>query len=187
MAETPVLAESDRKELLRLSRATLESYLFSGAVPEYHTSREDLLARAGAFVSLHIGKELRGCVGQIVPDRELFRIVQHCAVSAAAEDTRFNPVSPDELDKLTIEISVLTPLRRIRRVEEIEVGKHGIYIISGSHRGLLLPQVATEYSWDRDTFLSQTCRKAGAPEDAWKDPSTLINVFEAQVFSEEHS
>jgi AmmeMemoRadiSam system protein A len=186
MAETVgKLDESDQAELLHLARATLQSYLTSGTIPEYHTGRQELRARSGAFVSLHHGSDLRGCIGQIVPDRELFRIVQHCAVSAALEDTRFSPVTPEELEKLTIEISVLTPLHRVRETGEIEIGKHGIYITRGPNRGLLLPQVATEYAWDRETFLNQTCHKAGLHEDAWKDPSTVISIFEAQVFSEQ--
>ncbi len=184
MDEAVKLDQSDQQELLRLARATLHSFLTSGSVPEYHTSRPELRTRSGAFVSLHRGHELRGCVGQIVPDRELFRIVQHCAVSAASEDMRFSPVMPEELDQLKIEISVLSPLRRTPDVAEIETGKHGIYITRGSNRGLLLPQVATEYGWDRETFLAQTCRKAGLPEAAWKDAATVISIFEAQVFSE---
>jgi AmmeMemoRadiSam system protein A len=185
MTEAARLDQSDQTELLHLARATLRSYLSSGAIPEYHTSRQELRSRCGAFVSLHRGSELRGCIGQIVPDRELFRIVQHCVVSAASEDTRFSPVAPEELENLTIEISVLTPLRRLHETAEIEIGKHGIYITRGMNRGLLLPQVATEYAWDRDTFLNQTCRKAGLSEDAWRDPSTVISIFEAQVFSEQ--
>jgi uncharacterized protein (TIGR00296 family) len=108
-------------------------------------------------------------------------------VSAAVEDLRFAPVRGEELDDLTIEISVLTPFRRIRDPNEIEVGRHGIYIVSGGNRGLLLPQVATEYGWDLTTFLGQTCRKAGLPEDAWRSSSTSIQIFEAQVFSEENT
>lgn len=185
MDETVHLDRANQEELLRLARSTLQAYLSSGTIPEYHTSRSELRARSGAFVSLHHGHELRGCVGQIVPDRELFRIVQHCAVSAASEDMRFSPVAPEELDQLTIEISVLTPLHRVAEVEEIETGRHGIYITRGPNRGLLLPQVATEYGWDRETFLAQTCRKAGLPESAWKDSTTVISIFEAQVFSEQ--
>jgi len=184
MDEIVRLDLSDQTELLRLARATLQAFLSSGTVPEYHTSRPDLRSRSGAFVSLHRGPELRGCVGQIVPDRELFRVVQHCAVSAASEDMRFSPVIPEELDQLKIEISVLTPLRRALDIEAIEPGKHGIYVTRGASRGLLLPQVATEYGWNRETFLAQTCRKAGLPESAWKDPTTVISIFEAQVFSE---
>lgn len=180
-----MLDESDKSELLTLARATLEMYLSENRVPAYHTTRPELLARRGAFVSLHRADELRGCIGQIFADRELYRIVQHCAVSAALEDSRFNPVTPEELPGLTIEISALTPLERVRNVEEIEVGKHGIYIVRGMHRGLLLPQVATQYKWDRDTFLAQTCRKAGLPEAAWRDPQTSIQIFSADVFAEE--
>jgi AmmeMemoRadiSam system protein A len=180
-----LLNESAQSELLVLARASLESYLAAKTIPEYHTSRQELRIRSGAFVSLHRGQELRGCIGQLAPDRELFRTVQKCVISAATEDFRFTPVSPDELPELTIEISVLTPFRRTREVRDIEVGRHGIYIVRGSHRGLLLPQVATHYGWDRPTFLAQTCRKAGLPESAWQDPATVIHVFEAQVFSEE--
>jgi AmmeMemoRadiSam system protein A len=143
-----------------------------------------LLERKGAFVSLHRGEELRGCIGQLYPDRELYRIVQHCVLSAALEDTRFLPVTQEELKDLNIEISVLTPFHRVRDIEEIEVGKHGLYIVQGRFRGLLLPQVATQYGWDRTTFLEQTCRKSGLPESAWRDPRTIIQIFEAEVFSD---
>ncbi len=181
-----ILNDSAKTELLLLARATLESYLASGTSPEYHTSRPELRARSGAFVSLHRGAELRGCIGQLVPERELFRTVQRCAVSAAVEDLRFSPVTAEELPALTIEISVLTPFRRIRDVGEIEVGKHGIYLVRGPNRGLLLPQVATQYNWDRATFLAQTCRKAGLSEDMANDPGAVIHTFEAQVFAEPH-
>ncbi len=179
-----VLNDSAKTELLLLARATLESYLATSTVPEYHTSRPELRARSGAFVSLHRGAELRGCIGQLAPERELFRTVQRCAVSAAVEDLRFSPVTAEELPHLTIEISVLTPFRRIRNLEEIEVGRHGLYIVRGSNRGLLLPQVATQYDWDRTTFVAQTCRKAGLAEDRAADPATVIHTFEAQVFAE---
>jgi len=179
-----MLEEQDQIEMLRLARATLESYLSNGTTPRYQTTRQALVARAAAFVSLHHGEELRGCIGQLLPDRELHRVIQHCAISAATEDMRFLPVTAAELPQLNIEISVLTPFRRLREKEEIEIGKHGLYVIRGPHHGLLLPQVATQYKWDPDTFLAQTCRKAGLPADAWKDPGTTIQVFEAQVFSE---
>jgi AmmeMemoRadiSam system protein A len=148
--------------------------------------REGLLERKGAFVSLHRGEDLRGCIGQLYPDRELYKIVQHCVLSAALEDTRFIAVTQDELSGLSIEISVLTPFRRIRDIEEIEVGKHGLYIVHGVFRGLLLPQVATQYRWDRTTFLEHTCRKSGLHESAWRDPHTIIHTFEAEVFADSH-
>jgi AmmeMemoRadiSam system protein A len=179
-----VLNDSAKSELLRLARMTLESYLATGNIPEYHTSRPELRSRSGVFVSLHRGEDLRGCIGQLLPERELFRTVQRCAVSAAVEDFRFESVTAGELPELTIEISVLTPFRRIRDVEEIKVGIHGIYIVRGASRGLLLPQVATQYGWDRAMFLAQTCRKAGLSEDMSLDPATVIHIFEAQVFSE---
>jgi len=179
-----MLDKEDKTELLKLARTTLETYLTDETSPEYHTSREALLEQKGAFVTLHNGEELRGCIGQLYPDRELYRIVQYCALSAALEDTRFLPVTNEELRDLSIEISVLTPFRRVRNVEEIEVGRHGLYIIQGHFRGLLLPQVATQYNWDRTTFLQQTCRKAGLPESAWRDPLTTIHSFEAEVFSD---
>ena len=94
------------------------------------------------------------------------------------------PVEKEEVAELSIEISVLTPFHRIHQIEEIEVGRHGLFIVQGHFRGLLLPQVATQYGWDRITFLRQTCRKSGLPESAWQDPKTAIHTFEAEVFSE---
>jgi len=179
-----MLEDSDKRALLKLARVTLEAYLTDETTPDYHTSRGSLLERKGAFVSLHRGEELRGCIGQLYPDRELCKIVQHCVLSAALEDTRFLPVTAQELGDLNIEISVLTPFHQVRDIEEIEVGKHGLYIVQGRFRGLLLPQVATQYGWDRTKFLEQTCRKSGLAESAWRDPRTVIHTFEAEVFSE---
>ncbi len=179
-----MLDDSDKTELLALARNTLETYFARNRMLDYTTSRPELLVRRGAFVSLHRGEELRGCIGQIFGDRELYLVVQHCALSAALEDGRFYPVTVDELPDLTIEISALTPMTRVRAFEEIEVGKHGLYIIRGVRRGLLLPQVATHYGWDREMFLAQTCRKAGLPESAWREPETSIQIFSADVFSE---
>jgi AmmeMemoRadiSam system protein A len=173
-----------KKALLDLARKTLKTYLTEKSIPSYQPPDEGLAERKGAFVSLHNGEELRGCIGQLFADRELYKIVQHCAISAALEDTRFIAVTSDELNELKIEISVLSPFRRIRQIEEIEVGKHGLYIVQGQFRGLLLPQVATQYGWDRVAFLRHTCRKSGLPESAWQDPHTIIHIFEAEVFSE---
>jgi len=173
-----------RGELLKLARNTLESYLSSRTVPPYAPLHPELSVRCGAFVSLHNEKALRGCIGQVIADRELFRIVQHCAVAAATEDGRFDPVTEGELPVITIEISVLTPFRLVTDVSEIEVGRHGLMISRSYRRGLLLPQVPGEYGWDREAFLAHTCRKAGLPHDAWRDPSTRIESFEAEVFSE---
>jgi len=181
-----MLGVTDKTILLKLARATLEAYFVNDETPACQKPSEALLEQKGAFVSLHRGSELRGCIGQLYPDRELYKIVQHCVLSAAFEDTRFIAVMQDELKDLTIEISVLTPFRRIRSVEEIEVGRHGLYIARGGFRGLLLPQVATQYHWDRTKFLEHTCLKSGLPESAWQDPHTVIQTFEAEVFSDLH-
>jgi AmmeMemoRadiSam system protein A len=180
-----VLPQSARKELLTLARDTLERYLHSGETLPYQPGEPEVCSRFGAFVSLHRGRELRGCIGQLTADRDLWRTVQHCAISAASEDSRFSPVEKEELSSLVIEISVLTPLRPAAHPDDIEVGRHGLLIAKGERRGLLLPQVARQYGWDRETFLAQTCRKAGLAEDCWREPATEIHIFEAEVFSED--
>lgn len=179
-----ILDEAAQKELLALTRSTLESYFATGRVPEYQAVHPELLQRSGAFVSLHNGEDLRGCIGLLSNEGELYRTVQRCALSAALEDSRFRPVTPEEMPDLKIEISVLSLFQRITDVGLIEVGRHGLIISLGGFRGLLLPQVATKFNWDRETFLSQTCRKAGLPADAWCQPNVVIQIFEAQVFSE---
>jgi AmmeMemoRadiSam system protein A len=179
-----MLHHADKIALLKLARMTLEAYFSNAKTPACDACSEALQSLKGAFVSLHWKKELRGCIGQLYPDRELFKIIQHCVISAAVEDTRFHPVTQEEIKDLDIEISVLSPFLRIRDVKEIEVGKHGLYLVQGHFRGLLLPQVATQYRWDRETFLAQTCHKSGLPASAWRDPHTMIYIFEAEIFSE---
>jgi AmmeMemoRadiSam system protein A len=179
-----MLDETDKTALLKLARTTLKAYLADRTVPPFETSREPLLEQKGAFVSLHHDKDLRGCIGLLVADCELFKVVQRCVVSAALEDPRFHSVTPDEVNDLSIEISVLTPFRRVKNVEEIEVGRHGLYMVHRGFRGLLLPQVATQYGWDRTKFLEHTCMKSGLPTSAWRDPETAIYTFEADVFSD---
>ncbi len=178
------LDESAQAELLGIARKTLDHYLQTGEIPALHPDRPELHQLAGAFVSLHRGEQLRGCIGLIRPETPLFQTVQHCAVSAAVEDFRFPDVTLAELPLVKIEISVLSPLSRAEDLERIAVGEHGLYIVRGQHRGLLLPQVASSLGWDRETFLSETCRKAGLPRDAWRDPATAVYTFTAQVFSE---
>ncbi len=178
------LNESARKELLTLARSTLESYFATGKTPDMRPGRPELHQPAGAFVTLHRGEDLRGCIGLIEPEGPLYRTVERCAVSAAVEDFRFDPVTAEELPEISIEISVLSALKIADDVSEVKVGKHGLYMVRGHRRGLLLPQVAADYGWDRETFLTQTCHKAGLSGDAWRDPGTTIYIFEAQVFSE---
>lgn len=147
------------------------------------TDSEALKKDSGAFVSLHKNGRLRGCVGVFASKDPLWKTVQDNALAAAFRDPRFTPVEPDELDQIDIEISVLSPLRQITDVNEIEVGRHGIYIIKGRNRGVLLPQVATEYGFDRETFLCETCIKADLPEDAWENGASIY-IFEAEIFGE---
>ena len=138
--------------------------------------------RAGVFVSLHKGPTLRGCIGHIEPDRQLSRAIPDAAIAAASSDPRFEPMTFDELADVHIELSILGPLERIGGVGDIEVGRHGLLVERGWSRGLLLPQVAVEWGWDAEAFLSQTCHKAGLPPDAWK--TATVWRFEAEVFSE---
>ena len=183
-APLPRLEEPAQRELLALARRTLERYLASGQKPDYTPALEEIETPAAAFVTLRNGGELRGCIGHLASDRPLFRAVAECVISAAVDDRRFRPVTHDELGEIDIEISVLTPFRRVAGPEEIEIGRHGLLLSRSGRRGLLLPQVAVEHGWDRETFLGQTCRKAGLPTDAWRDSTTVIEVFGAQVFSD---
>jgi len=174
----------DKTALLNLARKTLETHFNRRSIPAFKTDSPGLIEPKGAFVSLHKDRQLRGCIGQLDPGSELFRVVQECALSAAFSDSRFAPLQEKELSELDIEISVLTPFRRVQDLDEITVGKHGLYIVRGHCRGLLLPQVAQQYGWDRTNFLQQTCYKAGLTDAAWEDPQTEIYTFEAEVFSD---
>jgi AmmeMemoRadiSam system protein A len=138
----------------------------------------------GAFVTLHRQGELRGCIGRVRSLDPLYATVQEMAVAAAFQDPRFKPVARDEFSLLEIEISVLSPPETIADPTQIEVGKHGLIISSGPYSGLLLPQVATEWGWDAETFLNHTCLKAGLPENYWRQTQVKIEAFTAQVFSE---
>lgn len=138
----------------------------------------------GAFVSIHKQGDLRGCIGHIEANEPLGGVVARCAVAACSSDPRFPAVSASELPHLDIELSVLGPLERITGPDDFEIGRHGLVVEMGWHRGLLLPQVATEWNWDRETFLAQTCHKAGLARDAWKQGATVWR-FEAEVFGEQ--
>jgi hypothetical protein len=186
MAEGFKLEDEDKRILLKIARETLEAYARTGQkspLPSPEQLNEALKRRNGAFVSLHKHGELRGCIGIFEGRGPLFQTVQDMAVAAGFEDPRFPALKPEELKELEIEISVLGPLQKCRP-EEVKVGKHGIHITRGFNRGVLLPQVATEYGWDRETFLDQTCVKAGLAPGSWKEPGTIIEVFSAEVFSE---
>jgi AmmeMemoRadiSam system protein B/AmmeMemoRadiSam system protein A len=177
------LTPDDKSYLLRLARGTIEAHF--GEVGELPPHRSPVLDMpCGAFVTLSKKGKLRGCIGYIEAVKPLRETISEMASSAAFKDWRFPPVRESELSEIEIEISVLSPLRRIEDPTVIEVGTHGIVITRGPSRGLLLPQVAVDWNWDRETFLRQTCVKAGLPEDAWTIDGTNIDIFSADIFSE---
>jgi AmmeMemoRadiSam system protein A len=178
------LADDEKRELLRIARATLREHGFSGRIPPGKPHRECLVAPAAVFVSLHRGKQLRGCIGSTEADRPLYRAVQEMAIAAATRDPRFPPLEPDELETTEIEISVLGGARKISGPDEIVIGQDGLWVEGQGRRGVLLPQVAPEAGWDGATLLARTCAKAGLPDDAWKDDGVIVHAFGAQVFSD---
>ncbi len=176
------LSEEEKKILHHIAKTVIENKAKGKPVPEFKIDYPILKENRGAFVTINKRGQLRGCIGYIEAYKPLHRTIEEMAEAAAFRDPRFPPVTERELPELEIEISVLTPLRRIKNINEIEVGKHGLYIKKGWHSGLLLPQVATEYDWDRQTFLEHTCLKAGLPTNAWKDKDTEIYIFSADIF-----
>ena len=179
-----LLNEQQQKTLIKLARDTISLYVKNGQRITFSSTEQKLQENCGAFVTLKIDGDLRGCIGFITSHRPLYETIIDVAIAAATEDPRFPPLRKDELEIINIEISVLSPLRKIEDIKEIEVGKHGLIISKGFHRGLLLPQVATENNWDKITFLRHTCLKAGLPTDAWQQGAT-IEIFSAQVFGEQ--
>jgi AmmeMemoRadiSam system protein A len=176
-------SEHDRTLLLRLAREAIEAHV--GAAPVHVAGEVAVLeAPRGAFVTLHKRGELRGCIGHIEADLPLGKVVTQCAVSAASSDPRFPPLALDELRHIDIEISLLGDLESIAGPEDVLVGTHGLYVKRGWLRGLLLPQVALEWNWDAEAFLSHTCHKAGLPRDAWRHGGIEMWRFEAEVFGE---
>lgn len=180
------LLDDDRKTLLRIARNAVESSL-SGRQPDLPDIRDGVMTEAlGAFVSIHESsqlRKLRGCVGNISPDKPLFRTVAHCAVAAATDDNRFEPITLAEIPDVDFEISVLDAPERVSNAAEIEVGTHGLIVGKGRHLGLLLPQVAAQYGWDAERFLAETCLKAGLNPEAWRRGADIYR-FTAEIFGE---
>ncbi|HXW55848.1 MAG TPA: AmmeMemoRadiSam system protein A [Candidatus Cybelea sp.] len=177
------LAESERRSLLEIARRSLVAAVHGLTFDEQPPLSENLRTPAGAFVTLWHGPRLRGCIGQFAGAEPLAQIVAHCARLAALEDPRFRSVAREELDDLTIEISVLSDLEEIAP-EDIRVGQHGLVVTSSAGRGVLLPKVAAEFGWTAERFLEETCVKAGLERDAWRSRGTVIQAFTAEVFSE---
>jgi uncharacterized protein len=178
------LTDEEKRALLKVARSNISSALENKKQPLLKFQSEALDRPSGVFVTLRIGEDLRGCIGYVEPLFPLVRATQEVAVKAAMEDPRFMPVTLSELDKIIIEISTLSPLSEVQNIETIEVGKHGLVIDAGYTRGLLLPQVATEYNWDRKQFLKHTALKAGLPHDAWKRSEIKIYSFTVEKFDE---
>jgi AmmeMemoRadiSam system protein B/AmmeMemoRadiSam system protein A len=176
------LNEEEKKTLHQIAKTVIENKAKGKTVPDFKVESPTLKENRGAFVTIHKRGQLRGCIGYIEGQGPLHKTIERMAEAAAFKDPRFTPVKENELPELELEISVLTPLKRITDVNEIQVGKHGIYIVKGMWAGLLLPQVATEYGWDRQTFLEHTCQKAGLPSNAWKEKDTEIYIFSADIF-----
>jgi AmmeMemoRadiSam system protein A len=177
-----VTSDADRQSLLDLARDAIAAHVTGGplpAVPDSGAAAEP----GGVFVTIHKQGQLRGCIGHIEANEKVGVIVARCAVQACSRDPRFPAVDARELPHLEIELSLLGPLEAVTDADQIEVGRHGLVIEDGWHRGLLLPQVATEWGWDRATFLAHTCQKAGLSPDAWTTGARLWR-FEAEVFGD---
>jgi AmmeMemoRadiSam system protein A len=180
----PEFNKDERAVLLRLAHESILSALEHREIPLDPPTAHFAEPR-GAFTSIYLRGELRGCVGYVLPVSPVYRAVADTARAAAFEDTRFHPVTLPEARDLEIELSILSPPQPIS-AEAVEIGRHGLLITMAGRRGLLLPQVPTEHQWDRTTFLEQTCRKAGLPLDAWQQGAT-IEAFTAEVFGEKNS
>lgn len=182
--EERLLTPEEQRRLLALARSVIDRKLKQRPTAPEGEAGAALSQPAGAFVTLHKRSALRGCIGTFSADQPLIRNIEEMALAAAFNDPRFPPLTRKELAEVDLEISVLTPMRRIEHVDEIEVGRHGLYMVQGVCRGVLLPQVALENGWDRQTFLEHTCMKSGLGRNCWRDGATEIYVFSAQVFGE---
>jgi len=182
------LPENDKRQLLELARNTIVSYLNHRNLPEIppKSLNPNLTLKAGAFVTLRKNGELRGCIGNFSSQDPLYQTIQEMAVSAATRDTRFTPVTLREMEQIDIEISVLTPLKKISSIKEFRLGKDGVYIRKGNRSGTFLPQVAEETGWSTEEFLGHCSRdKAGLGWDGWKEQDTELFTYQALVFGEE--
>ncbi|MCK9572683.1 MAG: AmmeMemoRadiSam system protein A, partial [Candidatus Omnitrophica bacterium] len=180
-----MLNDSEKKRLLEIARSSIESFLKTSKPPDVKADQPNLLRSGGAFVTLHEDGMLRGCIGNIVTDTALYITVRDMAIASATNDPRFRRLKPEELKKVKIEISALSPLEKVNSADNIELGKHGVLVKKGFRSGVFLPQVAVETGWSKEEFLTNLCvEKAGLAPDAWKDKDTDIYIFSAQVFSE---
>ena len=192
MSDYHKLSKSEGESLVKTARAVVIEFLKNNIKMKLDEKFEDTFSfNSGVFVTINSPKGLRGCIGYPLPDKKLFNALADAAIAAATEDPRFHSVSSDELDKITFEVTVLTPPREIK-VEntsdypsKIKVGRDGLIVKTGLNSGLLLPQVPQEYGWNEEQFLEHTCEKAGLPKDCWKKNETRILKFEGIVFKEQ--
>ena len=181
------MTEKQKKSLLQVARKVIEAAVCGRAVSEFESEDPLFNEKRGCFVTIHNNGRLRGCIGNFTGDIGLIKMIREMAVAAATQDYRFahNPVTPQELSEIDVEISVLSPLERTDNPLGLELGKHGIYIRRGTTSGCYLPQVATETGWSKEQFLGSCCSdKAGLPYDAWKGSDTEVLLFTAEVFGE---
>ncbi len=184
-AEGSLLSETERKKLISIARGSIESVLGDKPIPDFDVDEPSLKSPMGAFVTLRNRGSLRGCIGRLVADRPLYKVISEMAIAAATQDHRFSPVSLPELEKIDIEISVLSPMKKMSSIEELTLGKHGILVREGPRSGVYLPQVADETGWSKEEFLRHCCMdKAGLEPDAWKRGADVF-LFTAEVFEEE--
>ncbi|MDI6809785.1 MAG: AmmeMemoRadiSam system protein A [Candidatus Eisenbacteria bacterium] len=177
-----MISKDGKKRLIEIARESINNYLLTGKVLEPPDEAGELSEKKGAFVTIKESGRLRGCIGQIHSTRPLYLTIADMAVEAAFHDPRFEPLDEDELAELEIEISVLSPLERVKDVSEIVLGEHGLLIQKGFQSGLFLPQVATENKWGLSKFLDHLCLKAGLPKGSWSDAD--LSKFTAEVFGE---
>jgi AmmeMemoRadiSam system protein A len=179
-----MLSKQEKNRLVQIARQSMENYLQKAKAPSFDISSNNLKKQKGAFVTVKVNGQLAGCIGRIEADIPLYETISKMAIEAAFRDPRFPGLKQEDLKIMDIEISVLSELKPVKDINNIKVSRHGLLIKKGFNQGLLLPQVATEYNWNRKTFLQHTCLKAGLNKDCWKQQDTQIFLFEAEVFSE---
>ena len=191
MRESKEFSDTDGEKLVKMARKAVTEFLRNNSKIDVVEFNSKFDFSSGVFVTLNKQDSLRGCIGYPLPIKKLSDGLIDAAISAATQDTRFSPVSIDELDKITFEVTVLTPPVEIKveqpseYLKQIQVGKDGLIVENSYSSGLLLPQVPTEYGWDVEEFLEYTCQKAGLEKDAWKDKDTKISKFQGVIFKEE--
>jgi AmmeMemoRadiSam system protein A len=180
-----LLTDQQKHKLLHLARSTIKEYISKGRIAQPEEDDPLLNKPMGAFVTLHVNGELKGCIGNITASSALFITIRDMAIAAASEDARFTPLSEEELAQAKIEISVLSPLKKVSSPDEIVIGKHGVLVRNAQTSGVYLPQVATETGWSKEDFMDSLCgSKAGMDPRSWQNGGCEIYIFSAEVFGE---